>query len=205
MKKWTGFLLLSALVVALAGCSGNQPDQKPTNPTTSTETTQPATDTTKPAGSKHANMDEKEAVALAAEGADAYAYVLQGGKMESGEIKSFTHNGKEYRYVGSDLDTKEKLMKYLENIYTKATSDKLMTNLQLIEKDGKLAQPNADKGSMLQWGNGQAEMITENQNGREYEIKVPSGEGDQVDFKGYSVRVKQENGVWKLDTIPGVK
>ncbi|TPG70950.1 hypothetical protein EEL31_22550 [Brevibacillus laterosporus] len=205
MKKWTGFLLLSALVVALAGCSGNQPDQKPTTPTTSTETTQPATDPTKPAGSKHANMDEKEAVALAAEGADAYAYVLQGGKMEPDEIKSFTHDGKEYRYVGSDLDTKEKLMKYLENIYTKATSDKLMTNLQLIEKDGKLAQPNADKGSMLQWANGQAEMITENQNGREYEIKVPSGEGDQVDFKGYSVRIKQENGVWKLDTIPGVK
>ncbi|RAP27817.1 hypothetical protein C2W64_00636 [Brevibacillus laterosporus] len=205
MNKWTGFLLLSALVVALAGCSGNQPDQKPTTPTTSTETTQPATDPTKPAGSKHANMDEKEAVALAAEGADAYAYVLQGGKMEPGEIKSFTHDGKEYRYVGSDLDTKEKLMKYLENIYTKATSDKLMTNLQLIEKDGKLAQPNADKGSMLQWANGQAEMITENQNGREYEIKVPSGEGDQVDFKGYSVRIKQENGVWKLDTIPGVK
>ncbi|MCR8980558.1 DL-endopeptidase inhibitor IseA family protein [Brevibacillus laterosporus] len=203
MKKWTGFLLLSALVVALAGCTGNQPDQKPTTPTT--ETAQPATEITKPAGSKHTNMDEKEAVALAAEGADAYAYVLNGGKIEPDKSKSFTHEGKDYRFVGSDIDTKEKLMKYLENVYTKTASDKVVDNLKLIEKDGKLAQPSIDKSSVLQWGSGQAEMITENQNGREYEIKVPIGEGDQVDFKVYSVRIKQEDGVWKLDTIPGVK
>ncbi|MED1788228.1 DL-endopeptidase inhibitor IseA family protein [Brevibacillus laterosporus] len=203
MKKWTGFLLLSALVVALAGCTGNQPDQKPTTPTT--ETAQPATEITKPAGSKHINMDEKEAVALAAEGADAYAYVLNGGKIEPDKSKSFTHEGKDYRFVGSDIDTKEKLMKYLENVYTKTASDIVVNNLKLIEKDGKLAQPSIDKSSVLQWGSGQAEMITENQNGREYEIKVPIGEGDQVDFKVYSVRIKQEDGVWKLDTIPGVK
>ena len=203
MKKWTGFLILSALVVALAGCTGNQPEQKPTTPTT--ETAQPAAEITKPAGSKHTNMDEKEAVALAAEGANAYEYVLRGGKIDPDKSKSFSHDGKDYRFVVSDIDTKEKLMKYLENIYTKAARDKVIDNLKLIEKEGKLAQPTVDKSSVLQWEGGQAEMITEDQNGREYEIKVPVGEGNEVDFKGYSVRMKQEDGAWKLDTIPGVK
>ncbi|WP_253291377.1 IseA DL-endopeptidase inhibitor family protein [Virgibacillus proomii] len=60
-----------------------------------------------------------------------------------------------YRFFEEDLNTKEKLLAYLEEIYTKEASEKFVqdkfNSKSIIETAGKLARVDADAGSQLFW------------------------------------------------------
>ncbi len=84
------------------------------------------------------------------------AAVLLGGDGQH-ISESFSVPGKEhpYRWMGSDLDTKDKFISYIEEIYTPEQAEaywkKQTENGSIVEIEGKLAQPEADGGSMTGW------------------------------------------------------
>ena len=50
--------------------------------------------------------------------------------------------------MGSDLDTKSKLLTYLSGSYTSDSVESYIKRAGIVEHNGKLAQPNADGGSI---------------------------------------------------------
>lgn len=124
-------------------------------------------------------------------------YVMNGG---SGEIETFTKDGNDYRYLGVDLDTKEKVIAYLQQSFSKEAAISFLEQAAFIEVNGRLAQSNADGGSLLNWKNATASLLIEEENNRVYQYSVPYGDGfDQIILE--VVFVKEKDG-WKLNNNP---
>lgn len=121
------------------------------------------------------NFEDELIVKHVKEAAAKYAYVTSGGKIPEGTIETFTEKEMEYRFMGSDLDTKEKLFEFLSESYTPAAIRSYIQRAKLIEKDGKLAQPNADGGSLLNYE--KAGIVRKKDNGteKEFDLKIPLG------------------------------
>ncbi|MBN6187608.1 hypothetical protein JQN58_11830 [Aneurinibacillus sp. BA2021] len=148
--------------------------------------------------------DEKSAVRLADQAIQRYWYVTSGGKT-NGKLTTFTFNGLEYRYLGSDLDTKKKFMEYLGTSYTAEAIATYMKQAKIIEHKGRMAQPNADGGSLLQWDKAQATFIRYTNGIAEYELKVPYGEEGAIEFDIRRIQLKYEANGWKVNTPPGAR
>jgi hypothetical protein len=211
MKKGNIFVILSATVSILAvGCSESSapvstpPQQQP--PVTQPAPTEPAPAPTQPAPAQDEKMDEKAVVKLVAEGMKSYWHVMTGGEgaggtTDGGPIPTFQVNGMEYRYLGKDIETKEKLMAYLQQSFTREAGEAFIRAANIIEHEGRLAQPNADGGSLLQWENAQASLIDETADGKKYELKVPYGEEANLQFQPVTVEVKKVEGAgWRINT-----
>jgi hypothetical protein len=97
-------------------------------------------------------------MAFAAEAQKRCWQFSDGGWGIQGQWLTFTPKDGEvvYRYLGPDLGMKEKLAK-------EAVEQFLAENGQLIEDNGRLAQPDADSGSMFMWKH--AMIISSSQHG----------------------------------------
>lgn len=212
MKKTSKLLFITSflLLFAVIGCSPASEPQAQPQPT-ETPTAIPITPTQPASEDQEApqaaeNMDEKAVVKLTAEGIKLYWHVMTGGEgaggtTSGGPIPTVQINGMEYRYLGQDIETNEKLMEYLQQVYTKEASEAFIKNANIVEHEGRLAQPNADGGSMLQWENAQASLIQEAADTKQFELKVSSGEGANVEFKPITVEVKNVEGAgWRINT-----
>ena len=130
-----------------------------------------------------------------------YWHVRNGGGMTDGEIKEFTFNQTPYRYLGSDIDTMEKILSYLQDTYTKEASHSFIKQAGIIEKDGRLAQPNADGGSLLNWPEALISRIQETDTSKEYEFNVPIGELAESKLVRIKWKKVDDNG-WRIDSLP---
>ena len=65
----------------------------------------------------YSSIEEKQVVNALTEAVSKYLYVTSGGKLE-GAIESFLLNDLDYRYMGMDLNSKKKLIDFLEESYT---------------------------------------------------------------------------------------
>ncbi|MFY0546017.1 DL-endopeptidase inhibitor IseA family protein [Brevibacillus sp. H7] len=216
MTKGKKYVILTAMVSMLAaGCSetsmpeSNPSQQEPlvTQPAQPAPT-EPAPATNQPVTAPEEKMDEKAVVKLVAEGMSSYWHVMTGGEgaggtTDGGPIPTFQVNGMEYRYLGKDIETKEKLMAYLQQSLTQEASEAFIKAANIIEHEGRLGQPNADGGSMLQWENAQASLIDETADRKKYELKVPYGEEPNLEFQPVTVEVKKaESSGWRINTPP---
>lgn len=148
-------------------------------------------------------LDEKSAALLAAQATIQYWYVASGGSGSGNEQpKTFTMNDLEYRYMSSDLDTKKEFTNYLRKTYTAEAIATYMKQAKIIEHNGRLAQPNADGGSLLQWNKAQATLIRYANGIAEYELKVPYGEEGAIEFDIRRIQLKHETDGWKVNTPP---
>ncbi len=200
MKTGKQAMIVTAMMALLAaGCSqSSQPASTPQP--TSVQSPVP-----QPASQQDEKMDEKAVVKLVAEGMKRYWHVMSGGEgaggtSDGGPIPTFQVNGKEYRYLGKDIDTKEKLMDYLQASYTPEASDAFVKGAMIVEHEGRLGQPDADGGSLLQWENAQATLIKESGDVKEFELKVPFGEGADIQFEAVTVEVKKSKDGWRIST-----
>jgi hypothetical protein len=129
----------------------------------------------------------------------AFAHVTilyTGGGPQLGEI--FTFNGREYRYLGTDFDTKEKALGYLEEVYTKELADRIYRSLEIIEQNGKTAVPVKELTYNLQWQDTEVGTREKhNESTWTINFKVPVENGPIL-FKNYDIDFKYENG-WKLN------
>lgn len=131
----------------------------------------------------------------------AESYVQAGGQYRDGEYKTFSYNGKTYRYLSSDIDTKPELMKYLTKSMTITTSEQLIKNNGIIEHRGKLAQIEADGGSMLQWEKSEIEFIKTNDKTIFYRVIVPVRNNGEKQM--YIVELQDVNKLgWRISKKP---
>ncbi|HHV65350.1 MAG TPA: hypothetical protein GXX46_09795 [Peptococcaceae bacterium] len=209
-KKLMAILLVCLLgAFLISGCGGNQP-AAPAPQAPDAEKGQEAGDSepvdSKPAGGETAapTMDEAGVLELVQEAIKHKYYVQAGGNIE-GKLETFEHEEMEYRYLGPDLETKDKLLAYLEETFTPETAEQFITEMMFIEKDGRMAQPNADGGSILQWDKAEVSLIQEAGNSKEFAFKVPYGDEANLQYETIPMQVTYVDGKgWRVATSPSV-
>ena len=138
-----------------------------------------------------------EVVSLVVQAVDKFWYAMGGGSGERPD-EGVVINGIHYRYLGSDVGTKEKLLSYMQEIYTEeASRDFMEANIR--EHEGLLIQSEADGGCILEWEKAQVTLISELKDAKEYELKVPYADREWVTRY---VRLKKVAGQgWRIDYL----
>ncbi|WP_134684630.1 DL-endopeptidase inhibitor IseA family protein [Brevibacillus migulae] len=152
-------------------------------------------------------LNERSVLGLVKEAQQRFWYVMSGGKSTGGVVATFRPGAGEtdYRYLSEDIGTREKLSSYLEDVYAKSTVntwlEQQLKQKSLIDDGERLAQPNADGGSLLEWGS--AEIIKLEQNGQKATVqaKVPAGESDSETFT--ISFVYEQNRGWRIASAIG--
>ncbi|QOR68263.1 hypothetical protein IM538_09225 [Cytobacillus suaedae] len=146
-------------------------------------------------------ISSKLVISLTSKLAETMSYVQSGGNYTEGEYKSFMYKDKYYRYLASDIDTKKELMKYLKRTLTHKAAEQFIVDSGIVEYKGKMAQIEADGGSLLQWEKANTEYVKTEKNRRFYRVIVPVAETEQKVM--YIVEMKYVGKVgWRIDKEP---
>jgi len=135
-----------------------------------------------------------------------YWHVSGGGKIiypEEGNLETFLYNDIEYRYFGSDLDTMDKLYLYLGEVYLKEGIDEYIKLADIIEFEGRLAQPNADGGDLRMWEAAAIVKIEDKDNKKECIIKLPYPEDVMEPEEVTLIIEKINDSKWVIANVPG--
>ncbi|MBY0121375.1 IseA DL-endopeptidase inhibitor family protein [Bacillus sp. S/N-304-OC-R1] len=151
--------------------------------------------------SQENSITEKQVVALVSKWKKNETYIQMGGKYKEGEYKSFQYENMPYRYLSSDIGTKKKLMKYLTGTLTRSQANQFIEERGIIEYKGKMAQPEADGGSLLQWDKAKAVYLKTENKSRMYKLVVPVGESKETQTFHTEVLYLQGKG-WKISERP---
>lgn len=152
----------------------------------------------------HLQLKNADISAHVAEGlaADAYRHFWTMKNGGDGDRKdgTFPYKDADYRWMASDLDTKTKFIEYFELLFTpeqvQAYWKKLTEYGGIVEIDGKLAQPNADSGSLMEWANATAKLIQDGKTSKTFKFSVPIS-GD-IEEKEVKVKFVEGKG-WRID------
>lgn len=189
--KFIGLALTLVLLLALTACG----PEETTPPDDSGPVDNPASSLT--------ILNEPEAVELAAFGEMVYYHVASGGASSSGAVQTVTIDGMDYRFLGDDLDTMEKLAAYLGQAFTPEAVQTYILWAGIKEHEGQTVQPNADGGSIMEWENSGASLIDRSDSLASFELKVPYGEGQDVEFTPFTVEYALVDGFWRIASNPG--
>ncbi|MBS4219767.1 VCBS repeat-containing protein [Bacillus sp. FJAT-49711] len=148
----------------------------------------------------YVSLEESGVIKMVTEAANKYWYVTSGGKI-SGAIDSFTNEGLDYRYMGSDLDTREKLNAFLGESYTSSVIQSYINRANIINHNGKLAQPNADGGSIVNHEKAIVIGMRDNGNEKEIDLKAPLGTSYYYEYV-HVVFSKTKDG-WRISSDIG--
>lgn len=120
--------------------------------------------------------------------------------------KSFQYKGQYYRYFCSEFSTKTKLVKYMNEAYTLNSIDKAFKKYHFIEYKGKMAQPDADGGSLADWKNAKAKLIYQRKDVRQYQFTVPVPVDNKIveNFK-QNVTFVKVRGQWQINAFDAVR
>lgn len=147
-------------------------------------------------------MNEKVAVQLAGAAQRHYWHIANGGSGVELVERSFKVEGNSYRWMGNDLDTKEKFIAYLEEVTTPEQSaafwNKEIETGMLLEINGRLSQSDADGGSTRDWNASQATLIKDGNIQKTYSLKVPLGDSDNYEVHEIKVKLVEGKG-WRID------
>lgn len=127
-------------------------------------------------------------------------YVGTGGAMEGETVESFDLNNLNYRFLGSDLNSMEKLTNYLSSSYSNEAIQSFIESTGIIEHNGRLAQPNADGGSLLNYSNATIEKVKNLGTEMQFDLKVPIG--NSLTFKIVPVVFKKTEDGWRITSNP---
>lgn len=157
------------------------------------------------AASSH-NLSKKQSIKLVTDAHERY-WNVSSGVMRNGTIepyKTFTYKGLNYRYLQSNqFNTKKKFYTYLGKSFTNNAIDKYIKRYNYIEYNGKIAKPDADGGSALNWKKATAKLIYHRKNVRLYEYKIPLF--DTSDYLKQKVTFYHYNGKWLINNMDDTK
>ncbi|MDF9840174.1 MULTISPECIES: DL-endopeptidase inhibitor IseA family protein [unclassified Paenibacillus] len=144
------------------------------------------------------NLTVKSVIPLVVHAKKLYTYASGAGNILGAE--KFVYNGLEYRYLSSDLGTKQQLMNYIKRGFTHNAAA-FYVQTQFLEMKGRMAQVNADVGNHLQFDKATARMVSKTATTAVFELSVPqpNGQGDNADVV---VKLKKVNGYWRIDMSP---
>ncbi|MBY0147262.1 IseA DL-endopeptidase inhibitor family protein [Neobacillus niacini] len=151
--------------------------------------------------SNYSNLEDQLIIQKVKEAASQYWYVMSGGEYPEGKIETVMVNDHEYRYLGEDLDIHAKLVNYLSSSFTPSSIDSFLKRKTIFEFFGKLIQPNADGGSLLNYERTEVVQKKDKGNEMEVDLKVPVGDTNSFEFVHISFQ-KTENG-WRIFSEPG--
>jgi hypothetical protein len=144
------------------------------------------------------NLTEKSIIPLMVHAKAIYAYASRGGSEFNPEL--FNYNTVEYRYLSSDLGSKQQLMNYIKRAYThNAAAFYLQT--QFLEYNGRMAQPNVDLGNTLDYSRATARMVSKTAQTAVFELSVPPVGTTGVN-ENVVVKLKKVSGYWRIDVSP---
>jgi hypothetical protein len=153
-------------------------------------------------------FNERAAVILAGAAQGQYFKLMGGGsgdvpKNADGGVQAFPVKDRpyDYRWMGSDVNTKAKYIDYLEQLYTpgqaKAYWDKQISDGSIVEVDGKLAQPNADGGSILDWSAAKAVFVEDGADSKTFRLTL---QNENVGTQTSELHVRYVEGKgWRID------
>lgn len=104
--------------------------------------------------------------------------LMQGGTREPGAAQTFTVKDRPYpyRWMGSDLDTKAEYIAYLERVYTPEQAaaywEKQTGSGSIVELDGRLAQPDTDGGSVIDWTQAKGVFVEDGADRKTFRLTV---------------------------------
>jgi hypothetical protein len=188
MKK----LLLTGLTAAMLAGSF-----LPTEGIAASETTE----VTEAAASK--TLTNQFVVDAAAQWMQMDSYVQRGGDYQEREYQTFPYNDQTYRYLSNDIDTPKELLRYLNRSLTTDCTVNYILEKRLIIHNGKLAQLEADGGSLLQWDKASAQYKETTDEETIYILTVPIGETGETDIYQVHFKWSWKNG-WKISRVPYV-
>lgn len=144
------------------------------------------------------NLTVKSIIPLIVHAKKLYTYSSGGGNAYSPE--TFMKEGTKYRFLSSDLGTKQQLMNYIKRGFTHNAAA-FFVQTQFLEMNGRMAQVNADIGNHLQYDKATAVMVSKTATTAVFELSVPQpdGQGDNVEVV---VKLKKVNGYWRIDMSP---
>lgn len=150
---------------------------------------------------KFISLEDQMVINMLKTASNKYWYVMSGGKMPEGPVKTININGAEFRYMGSDLDTNIKLKDFLSDVYTSEAIQAFKNRATIFDYFGKLLQPNADGGSRM--NNTLAKVIQKKDNGseKEFDIKVPLG--NSFNFEVVHIGFQKTEKGWRIFSEPG--
>ncbi|MRN54310.1 DL-endopeptidase inhibitor IseA family protein [Paenibacillus monticola] len=144
------------------------------------------------------NLTVKSIISLVVHAKKLYIYSNHGGNDYKPE--TFQYKGTEYRYISSDIGTKQKLMNYIKRAYT-SNAAAFYVQTQYLEQNGRLAQVNTDLGNSLVYEKATARMVSKNATAAVFELTVPQQEG-QGGSEVVTVKLKKVSGFWRIDMSP---
>lgn len=146
-------------------------------------------------------LTEKEAVNMSFMLAQSLSYLQMGGDYQEGEYQSFMYENYVYRYLSSPIDTENEWIQYLLQSMTIVGAQGVFNEQNLILHNGKLAQIEADGGSLLEWNKSTAVLTSQSENTVVYKIKVPLGETEESET--FHVTFKHDNKTgWRINELP---
>ncbi|RNF39893.1 DL-endopeptidase inhibitor IseA family protein [Planococcus salinus] len=148
----------------------------------------------------HHFISKDQVIAASSKWVQKMSYVQMGGFYEEGEYKTFTHKGQTYRYLSKDIDTRRELLRYLTESVTADYAEQFIKEMGIIQYRGKLAQLEADGGSLLQWEQAEVVHLKTAGNRHTYKLIVPIGETTEKSV--YHVHLKRvSQNSWKIDQL----
>lgn len=145
------------------------------------------------------NLTDKSIIPLVVHAKKIYTYASQGGNDFKPEI--FPYKGQEYRYLSSDIGTRQKLMNYIKKAFTHNAAA-YYTQTQFMEQEGRMSQVNADTGNALAYDKATARMVSKNALTAVFELKVPY-EHQEIS-ESVTVKLKKVEGYWRIDVSPDI-
>ncbi|WP_187355205.1 DL-endopeptidase inhibitor IseA family protein ['Paenibacillus yunnanensis' Narsing Rao et al. 2020] len=146
------------------------------------------------------NLTVRSIIPLVVHAEKIYTYTSQGGKVFEPEL--LTYNGMEFRYLSSDLGTKQQLMNYVKRAFTHNAAA-FYAQSQFLEFQGRMAQYNADVGTPLDYKQATARMISKNAATAVFELDIPVV-GVQGEIVTSVVKLKKVEGYWRIDMSPDI-
>lgn len=144
------------------------------------------------------NLTVRSVIPLVVHAKALYTYASRGGSEYKPEL--FTYKTLEYRYLSSDLGTKQQLLNYIKKAYTHNAAA-FYVQTQFLEYNGRMAQVHADLGNALDYTKATARMISKTAQAAVFELTVPSEGSDGVN-ETVTVKLKKVNGYWRIDMSP---
>jgi len=150
--------------------------------------------------SKHVSTEEALVVNFITEANKRVSHVNSGGEVKSEVIESFTHEEQDYRFLGEDINTREKLVHYLSSSFTKDAIEEYMKKSGVIEQAQRLAQPNADGGSLLSYPKASVLLVKDLGSEKQFDLRVPLGNSLAYEVVHITLRKTEEG--WRISSSP---
>lgn len=129
------------------------------------------------------------------------SYIQRGGDYQEGEYQTFQYNNQTYRYLSKEFETTKELMRYLKRSLTTDCAVNYILEKRIIIHEGKLAQLEADGGSLLQWEKATAQYKETTAGESIYTLTVPVGDTGETSIYQVHFTWSWKLG-WKISKVP---